>query len=146
MLKFTILPLDLESQSVDLHLTETEITCGFVVYELTLLGPALERDIVLVDLVLQGHDFVALILDLLNVLLFSDSLLLNSIRIQLHKTLKILTLRLYVLHHLQHRKLLCLLHLDASLSFPDLFLDLRKINLRWHSVQRLSRSTTEHRS
>ena len=129
---------------MDLHLTETEVTCRFVVYELALLGLSFERDIVFVDLVLQRHDFVTLILDLLNVLLFSDPLLLNSIRIQLYKTLKILTLRLYMLHHLEHRKLLSLFHLDASLSFPDLFLDLSQINLRWHSVQRLSRSATEH--
>ena len=144
MLKFTILSLNLESQSVNLHLTETEVTRGFIEDELTLLGPTFGRYVVFVDLVLQGHDFVALILDLLNVLLFSDPLLLNSIRIQLYKTLKILTLRLYMLHHLEHRKLLSLFHLDASLSFPDLFLDLSQINLRWHSVQRLSRSATEH--
>ena len=78
------MPLNLESQSVDLHLTETEVTRGFVVDELALLGPALERDVVFVDLVLQRHDFVALILDLLYVFLLSDSLLLNSIRIQLY--------------------------------------------------------------
>ena len=85
---------------MNLHLTETEVTRGFIEDELALLSSTFERDIVLVDLVLQGHDFVALILDLLNVLLFSDPLLLNRIRIQLHKTLKILTLRLDMLHHL----------------------------------------------
>ena len=48
---------------MDLHLTETEVTRGFIEDELTLLGPTFGRYVVFVDLVLQGHDFVALILD-----------------------------------------------------------------------------------
>ena len=82
------------------------------------------------DLVLQGDNFIPLVLDLLNELLFSDSLFDESALIQLDKLLEVRTLAIRLLGKFEQAQVLILFNLDASLSVFYFLLYLGKVNGR----------------
>ena len=74
------------------------------------------------NLVLQSDDFIALVLDLLDVLLFADPLLEDGALIQLHQSLQISNLTIRLLGYLEEVDILTLLSLNTSLRILDLLL------------------------
>ena len=74
------------------------------------------------NLVLQSDDFIALVLDLLDVLLFADPLLEDGALIQLHQSLQISNLTIRLLGYLEEIYILTLLSLNTSLRILDLLL------------------------
>ena len=74
------------------------------------------------NLVLQSDDLIALVLDLLDVLLFTDPLLEDGTLIQLHQSLQISNLTISLLSYLEKVYILTLLSLNTSLRILDLLL------------------------
>lgn len=74
------------------------------------------------NLVLQSDDFIALVLDLLDVLLFADPLFEDGALIQLHQSLQISNLTIRLLGYLEKVDILTLLSLNTSLRILDLLL------------------------
>ena len=84
-------------------------------------------DVVLMNLILQRDDLVALVLHLLNVFLLTCPLFRHCILIKHNKSFKVLIFRVQLLDSLCQTEVLALLDLDASLCLLDLLLYLIEV-------------------